>query len=134
MRRSRLQFAGTAQPVDHRCRFAVQRLHQVALGVCGRFGNDDAGLRQVLHQPQIKRQLLKIQALKHRQHIFALVGAGEVVGVFDAAGAAFECGEAAQLERGQEFGCLRKRNFCVNRHGMCLRKRAEGWWGVSAEL
>jgi hypothetical protein len=61
------------------------------------------GMRcEVMHQAQIKRQLLGAQALEQREHEAPMRGADEVVGVFDAAGDALQLGERAEVEPVQE--------------------------------
>ena len=84
------QFAAALQAVDDGGRFALQAVQNFAMCVCRGIGHRDALSRQVLHEPQVKRQLFKAQALKNGEHILTLVGAGKVVGVFYAALAAFQ--------------------------------------------
>jgi hypothetical protein len=79
------KLAMAAQLVHHGGRLALEAMQQIALGVRRRVGHGNATRRQVLHQVQVKRQLLEAQAFKQRQHILALVGIDKVIGVFDAA-------------------------------------------------
>ena len=66
------------------------------------FRHQDAALRQVLHQLQIKGQLLKRQTFEQGQHIVmdlaVLSCRDEVIGVFYAASAALH---ALQLSQGK---------------------------------
>jgi hypothetical protein len=72
--------------------------------------------RQVLHQVQVKRQLLERQALKQRQDVFALVGVDKVVGVFDAASGTLDVLQLPQIQGVQERCSLVKRDFGVYGH------------------
>ena len=70
-----------------------------ALALEARVRHRYAALRQVFHQMQVERQLLKAQSLEQGQHVVVFLavalGTDEVVGVFDAAGAALQCREFA---------------------------------------
>ena len=74
-----------AQLVHDCCGLAFEAVQDVAIftrrGVWYRY----AVSGQVLHQVQVKRQLLKRQALKQRQHVFAAFGIDKIIGVLDAA-------------------------------------------------
>ncbi len=91
-----------------------------SLGVGVRLGHGNAALRQVFHQLQIKRQLLKVQPLKQRQHIVmglaVTLGGDKIIGVLDAAGAALQALQRTQPQLLQQRICLGKRDLCVNRH------------------
>ena len=111
------QFTLAAQAVHHRGRFAIHHVEQVALRVGGRVGHRHLVLGQVFHQLQIKRQLRTCQPLEQGYHKGALVGGGEVVGVFDAASAAFQILQLAQPKLAQKGAGLVKRDLGVHRHG-----------------
>jgi hypothetical protein len=66
-----------------------------------RIRHGNAALRQMLHQIQIKRQLLMCEALKQREHIAARFCINKIVGVFNAALAALEIGHSAQAKLGK---------------------------------
>ena len=82
--RGQLAFAG--QAVDDGCGLAAdleQNVTAACLALRVRHGNP--GLCQMLHQVEVKRQLLGTQALEQCQHPLSLVGRQKIVGVFNAA-------------------------------------------------
>ena len=92
------QLTLAGQHAHDRRGFATQGMHHFALGVgCG-VGDGNALGRQMRHQAQVIRKLLVRQALKQGQHIAGALGVGKVVGIFDAAAAAFQGGEAFQAQ------------------------------------
>jgi hypothetical protein len=86
-RRSTIAAGLPFQGEDERAvRVAVRSRHrQAALGV-------------VLHQREVERQLGGGEALEQRQHVAAVRGVGEVVGVLDAAGARREREQLADAD------------------------------------
>ena len=72
------------KPVDHGGRLFVQGVQDVAISVgCG-VGHRNAFFSQMLHEEQVEGQLFVVEAFKQGEHIFAEVGGGEIVGVFNA--------------------------------------------------
>ena len=112
-----LKFTFAFKAVHHGGRFAVQAVQHIAIAVGCRIRHGDAMERQVLHQPQVKRQLLRRQPFEQGQHIGRLIGSDKVVGVLNAAGAALHGLESAQLQGGKKSAGLVERDLCVNRHG-----------------
>jgi len=110
------QFAFPPQSVHHGRRLAIERVHDIAIAVGGGVGNGYAMVGQVLHQPQVKRQLLGAQTLEQGEYIGGPVGGDEVVGVFYAARAARHGLQGAQLQVLKKMRGLVKRDLCVNRH------------------
>ena len=132
----RCQLAAAAQLVDHGGRFALEavqdvtrthvrldrrhsgsrcclaragRHHHGGYRRCGlRVGHCNATPGQVLHEVQVKRQLLKAQPLKQRQDVLPLIGIDKVVGVFNAASAALDALQLAEAQCLQEVGGLFK--------------------------
>jgi hypothetical protein len=92
-------------------------VQDVAVAVGGRVGHGDAALRQVLHQVQVKRQLLKRQPLEQREHELALGGGGEIVGVLDAALNAAQFAQLAEFQFAQQGLRLFGGDFSENSHG-----------------
>ena len=90
------------------------------------FIEGNAVYRQVLHEPQVKRELLKGEPLKQRQHVIVglaiELGADEIVGVFNATRAALHVGELAQFQRLQQVAGLLTGDFCIHRHGLKTQK------------
>ena len=95
MRGARRQLAPALEAIDDGSRFAVQAVQHMALAVGSRVGHRYAVPGQVLHQPQVKRQLLRRQPLEQGQHIRRLVCGDKIIGVFNAAGAALHMLESA---------------------------------------
>jgi len=112
-----LQLTLARQFVDHGGRFAAHGVQHIAVAVGGGVGHRDAPAGQVLHQKQVKRQLLVCQALEQGEHIFALVCRGEVVGVFNAAFDAAQGGELTQVQGLHQVVGLGFRDFGEYRHG-----------------
>ena len=117
------QFAAAAQAVHHGGRFALELVQEVAgpAACAGRqggmwFRHRNAALRQMLHQVQVKRQLLETQAFEQGQDVATLIGVGEIVGVLDAARARVQGLQLPQSERMQKGSGLVKRDFGVNGH------------------
>ena len=110
------QLAFAAQFVHHASRFTLQAVQNVAHRIGCRVGHRNAFGGQVLHQMQVVRQLLKTQALKHREHVLTDVGRREIVGVFNAARAAFQLRQLTKPQLAQQFASLKSRNFGVNGH------------------
>ena len=71
---------------------------------------------QVLHQPQVKRQLFGGQPLKQSQHQRRHIGGDKVVGVLNAARAALHFLQVTELEGLKESVGLVERDLCVDRH------------------
>ena len=69
-----MQLALSGQLVHYGSRFAVHGVQHIAIAVGGRVGYRDAALGQVLHQEQIKGQLLVRQSLEQGQHELTLMG------------------------------------------------------------
>ena len=90
MRSAGREFAVAPQLVDHGSRLAFEAMQDVAFAVLHRIGHGNAARCQMLHQVQVKRQLLERQAFKQRQHVLALIGIYKIVGVFDAACSALD--------------------------------------------
>ncbi len=111
------QLALAFELVDHRSGFAADGVQDVAIRVGCRVGHGNALAGQVLHQVQVKRQLVVGQALEQREHILALVGADKVIRVFDAPLNAAQRSELPQLEKVHQFARLGFGNFGENRHG-----------------
>ena len=84
-----------------------------------RVWHGDAGLRQMLHQVQVKRQLLKAQTLEQSQHVLTLIGRQKVVGVFNAALNAAQFFERAKGQAAQQVARIFIGNFGENSHGEC---------------
>ncbi|MCY1210937.1 hypothetical protein D9M72_226390 [compost metagenome] len=87
-------------------------------------GHRQAGTGQVLHQAKVVRQLLGAQALEQRQHEFARLGGGEVVGVLDAALDAAQLAQGAHAKALDERVCLAELDFGKNCHGDAQRRTA----------
>ena len=85
----------------------------------------NAALRQMLHQVQVKRQLLESEALKQGQHVATLVGIDKIVGIFDATGTGFDMLQLTQSKRLQKRGGLGERDFGVNGHARNCKTRDE---------
>jgi hypothetical protein len=92
------ELALAGQPVDEGRGLAAHAVHDVALRVGTRVGHGQATLREVLHQVQVKRQLLWPQALEQREHEFARAAGDEVVGVFYTADDALQRQQFAELQ------------------------------------
>ena len=110
------QLALATQPVDHGRRLALQDVHHIAIAVGGRVRHRNAVVGQMLHQPQIERQLFHAQPFKQGEYIRRFVGGDEVIGVFYATRATRHGLEGTQLQGLQEVSGLVKRDLCVNRH------------------
>ena len=91
-------------------------------------GHGDAAVRQVLHQVQVKRQLLGRQALEQREHEFALRAGEEVVGVFNPALNAAQFDQLANLQAAQHFACIFFGDFGKNGHRSAQRGKSR-WAG-----
>ena len=100
VRCARRKLAGTGEKVDDGCGFAAQGMQYFTLRVSRRVGHCDAVGGQVRHQAQVVRELLGRQSLKQGKHVARLRGVGKVIGVFNAAGAAFQ---ACQRPQAQAF-------------------------------
>ena len=115
------EFAAALEAVDDRGRLVLELVQDLALGIGGRIRHRNALAGQMLHQVQVERQLLEGQALEQRQHIVMRLavaqGADEIVGVLDAAGAAFDVGELAQVEPAQQGGGFGLADLGENGHG-----------------
>jgi hypothetical protein len=72
----------------------------------------------MFHQKQIEGQLFVIQALKQGEHVSALIGGSEVVGVFNAAFNALQFGQLTQIEFIQEGSRKLLGNGRKNSHGL----------------
>lgn len=110
------EFALALEAVHHGSGFAAQAVQHIAIAVGRRVGHGNAMHGQVLHQPQVKRELLRCEPLEQGQHIGRLVGGDEVIGVFNAPGAALQVLECAQIERLQKGVGLSEGDLCVYRH------------------
>jgi hypothetical protein len=96
----------------------------VASGVGAGLGHGQAALRQMAHELEVEGQLVGRQALEQRQHPLALLGAQEVVGVFDAAADRVERAHGPQVQLlGQGFG-LGPAHFGVDGHADACGDRA----------
>ena len=120
------QLALAAQLAHHRCRFARHGVQDFAVLVTTRLGHRDAAVRQVLHQVQVKRQLLGRQALEQREHEFALRAGEEVVGVFNPALNAAQFDQLANLQAAQHFACIFFGDFGKNGHRSAQRGKSRG--------
>ncbi len=92
---ARVEFALALQAVHHGGRFAVEAVQHIAIAVGRRVGHGNAVQGQVLHQPQVKRQLLSGEPLEQSQHHGRLVRGDKIIGVFNAAGTALHMLESA---------------------------------------
>ena len=117
MHRLRLQLAFARQFVHHGGWFAVQGVQHIAVAVGRRVGHRNAAPGQVLHEEQVKRQLLVRQAFEQGEHILTLIGGGEVVGVFNPALNAAQSGELAQVQGLHQVVGLGFGDFGEYRHG-----------------
>jgi hypothetical protein len=73
-----------AEPRDERRRLAVERAEVLVREIRDRRRARDAVAREVRHQVQVERQLMRRQALEQREDVAPLGGGDEVVGVLDA--------------------------------------------------
>ena len=110
------QLAFTAKFVHHSRRLALETKENFALFVGRRVRHQDAVPGQVLHQVQIKRQLLKRQPFKQGQHVLTLGGIYKIIGVLDATGAALDGLQLTQVQRTQKSGSLFERDLSKNSH------------------
>ena len=111
-----------AAQASHHCgRLAQHGVQDDTAGIGHRLGHGEATLRQVLHQAQVKRQLLEGQPLEQAQHIAAGRGVDEIVGVLDAARNTLQSQQFAQVESGHEARRLVKRHIGVDRHALSGR-------------
>ena len=94
--------------------------------VVERLGHRDAAVRQVLHQVQVKRQLLGRQALEQCEHEFTLRAGEEVVGVFNPALNATQFDQLANLQAAQHFACIFFGDFGKNGHRSAQRGKSRG--------
>ena len=117
MHRLRLQLACAPQFIDNRSRFAAKGEQNFPRGIGLRPGHCNASLGQMLHQIQIKRQLFVAQTLKQRKHIFALIGGGKVIGVFNAAGNAAQLLQLANVQLLEQITCRFQRHLGKYSHG-----------------
>ena len=62
----------------------MQGSNELAARIGHRRRHGNAAHGQVAHQVQVERQLLEVEHLEHRQHVFAALGAEEEVAVLDA--------------------------------------------------
>ncbi len=111
-----LQLAAALQARDQRGGFAFEGVQGLALPVGHGVGYGNAMRGQMVHQPEVERQLLGLQALEQGEHEPALCGAQEIVGVFDPAGDALQVGACAQIEAvqpGVDLCCVER---CENGH------------------
>ena len=104
------------QPVDQRRRLAAQAVQDPAFAVGPRFGHRQAVPGQVLHQLQVKGQLVRRQTLEQGQHPFALVGADEVVGVLDTGRDALQGQQPTAAEAMQQVSGLLEAYLGVDGH------------------
>ncbi len=123
MRGLRVQHAGAIQAVDHGGGLALQAVDHIAIAVGGRVRHPHVMVGQVLHQAQVEGKLLERQALEQREHIGALIGGDEVIGVLDAAAAPLHFGQGAQVQRLQESAGLVEGDLCVYRHARIVGGR-----------
>ena len=124
----RLQLALACQLVDDSSGFSGHGVKDIAIAVGGRVRHGNAAPGQVFHQQQIKRQLRMCQALEQGEHILALIGGGEVIGVFDTAFDAAQGSELAQIQGLQQVVGLGFRDFGEYRHGKrCERQLGLAW-------
>ena len=135
MHRLRLQLACAPQFIDNRGRFAAKGEQNFPRGIGLRLGYRNAPLGQMLHQIQIKRQLLVAQTFKQREHIFALIGGGKVIGVFDAAGNAAQLLQLANVQLLEQITCRFQRHLGKYSHGELfmhsMRRTGACCWGQS---
>ena len=110
------KLAVATQAVDHSCRLAFKPVKNLALFVGGRVRYRYAALRQMLHQVQVKGQLLKRQTFKQRQHISATLCVNKVIGVFNAAGATLDGLQFTEIKRFNKVCGFVKRNLGKNGH------------------
>ncbi|MNV67615.1 hypothetical protein D3C71_1604210 [compost metagenome] len=112
------ELAAAAQAVDHGRGLAAHAQQDVAALAIGlRIGHGNAGMREVLHQVQVERQLLGREALEQRQDPLTLIGGQEVVGVLYASLDAAQALEGAQRQVAQQFARLFFGDFGKNSHG-----------------
>ena len=96
MRRAGLQLRATFQTIDNSGWFACDAEQDITLGIGLRCRHSDALVGQMLHQVQIKWELLAGESLKQGQNVLALVGGQKIIGVFNAAADAFQRGQLAK--------------------------------------
>jgi hypothetical protein len=84
----------------------------------------------MLHQEQVKRQLLVREALEQGQHVLTLIGQRKVVGVLNAPLDAAQSGQLAQIQGLHQVVGLGFGDFGVYRHG----KRVKAPGGRLAEV
>ena len=85
-----------------------------------------AGMGKMRHEIQVERQFLGGQALVEREHIAALVGGDEVVGIFYAGGDGLESLNRAERIAAEPGGELFRGNGGIDRHraAAATRRRA----------
>ena len=124
----RLQLALAAQLLHDGSRLAAHLVQDVTgffigLGI----GHGDALVGQVLHQVEIKRQLLGAQALEQSQYPLSLIGCQEVVGVFNTTLNTAQRGELAQGDAAQQIARVFVRDFGKNGHAQARKMKNLLW-------
>jgi len=106
------------QPRDQRRRLAVQRLQVAVVQVGDRGRARDAVAREMRHQAEVERQLLRRQPLEQRQDVAALRGVDEIIGVLDAGLDRRDLLQPADRVVAQPVGELRVADLGVNRQAV----------------
>ena len=119
--RAGLQLAFAGKLVDHRCGLATDAEQDIAISIGLRVGHGNAGLRQVLHQVEVKRQLFGAQSFEQGQDVMGfrfliILRAQKVIGVFNAAFDAAQLGDGSQTQLVGNLLGLFQRNFGKNGH------------------
>ncbi len=106
MRGGGLKLRTTRQAVDHSGRFIRHRKQNLTFRVGLWRWHGNALIGQMFHEVQIKRQLFTGQPLKQGQHILALCGGEEIIGVFNAAADARQRDKFTHRQLAQQFAGL----------------------------
>ena len=106
VRHCRCCHAFARKPVDDHRTPASHRMTDFIVGVSNRIGDRNSALRKMLHEVEVKRQLLGCKPLKQRDHILSGFGIDEVVRVLDSALDAANGTWPAQTQRSKERGDL----------------------------
>ena len=114
------------QPRDDQCRLAGDLADRLVVAVGDRRRAGQAVAREVGHQVHEERQLVAGELLEHRQHVAAVGGVEEEVGVLHALGDAFQALDRAEGIALQPGGDLLVGEGSEYGHGQ--------WWGSCAPL